>query len=157
MSPASDISLRTVLPADLPALYAFQIDDDANRMAVANPRDRAEFDEHWAKVLSDPAVVARAIVAGGELVGSISKFRADDLDFVGYWIDRAHWGRGIATTALTLLLNEVNTRPLHARVAATNAGSVRVLERCGFVQTGRRTSPATERFPSCEELTFTLE
>ncbi|MEM8757561.1 MAG: GNAT family N-acetyltransferase [Planctomycetota bacterium] len=151
------VTLRPIHADDLPAMFAIQLDPEANRMAVANPRDRAAFDAHWAKVLADPAVVVRAVIADGVFVGNVSKFPYDGYDLVGYWIDRAHWGRGIATRALGLLLDEVLARPLHARVAETNAGSVRVLERCGFVQTARRTSPATDRFPACEELLFTLK
>src|SRR5690606_23382047 len=52
---------------------------------------------------------------------------------VGYWIGRAYWGRGVATAALTeLVATHERTRPLHAYVARDNAGSVRVLEKCGF-------------------------
>ncbi len=58
---------------------------------------------------------------------------------VGYWIGREHWGKGIATRALTLLLTEVDTRPLHAHVAQHNAGSIRVLEKCGFRVVGEQT------------------
>jgi RimJ/RimL family protein N-acetyltransferase len=51
---------------------------------------------------------------------------------VGYWIGREYWGRGVASRALALFLLEVDERPLHAHVAAHNAGSIRVLEKCGF-------------------------
>ena len=51
---------------------------------------------------------------------------------VGYWIGREYWGRGVASRALALFLMEVDERPLHAHVAAHNAGSIRVLEKCGF-------------------------
>lgn len=52
---------------------------------------------------------------------------------VGSWIDKEHWGKGVATEALSLFLRLVAARPLYARVAKHNAGSVRVLEKCGFV------------------------
>ena len=55
---------------------------------------------------------------------------------VGYWIDRAFWGRGIATTALTAFLRLEQTRPLYAGVAKHNVASIRVLEKCGFVIDG---------------------
>ena len=75
-----------------------------------------------------------------------------------YAIVRAWWGRGIATRALQLLLEEVQLRPLHARAAATNLGSVKVLTRCGFVCTGTRSSPesADGRYLACEESSFVL-
>jgi RimJ/RimL family protein N-acetyltransferase len=80
----------------------------------------------------------------------------DGQDAVGYWIAREHWGRGIATRALGLLLEEVAIRPLHARAARTNAASIRVLERCGFRVTGYEHSPETERYPACEEAVLLL-
>lgn len=75
---------------------------------------------------------------------------------VGYWVDRACWGRGIASRALAMFLDEVIARPLHARVATTNLGSIRVLEKCGFVITGYEHSPATERYLECEEAILML-
>jgi RimJ/RimL family protein N-acetyltransferase len=50
--------------------------------------------------------------------------------------DGTHWGRGIATAALSELIKLERARPLHA-AAADNAGSIRVLEKCGFVVAGR--------------------
>lgn len=134
-----------------------QADPQASRMAVVNPRTPAEFDEHWARILADRSVVARAILAGDELVGSINCFKMDEVDSVGYWIARDHWGRGIATRALALLLEEVTTRPLHARVARNNIGSIRVLERNGFRITHYQHVPADDRFPACEEAALRLD
>ena len=50
--------------------------------------------------------------------------------------DRALWGRGIATEALTAFLRLEQTRPLHAGVATHNAASIRVLQKCGFTLLG---------------------
>lgn len=145
------LEIRPVQLDDLPAIYAYQLDPEANRMAVSNPRDRASFDEHWKSSLSDPSIVARAILVDGSLVGHVSKFTLEGRDSVGYWIIREQWGKGIATRGLALFLEEVHTRPLFARVARSNPASVRVLEKCGFVVTGYEWAPATDRFPACEE------
>lgn len=125
-------------------------------MAVVHPRDERAFNAHWAKVLADPTVVAKAIVADGHLVGTINCFKLDGHDAVGYWIAREHWGRGIATRALALLLERISTRPLYARVAKSNVASIRVLEHCGFVVTGYQRTPASDRFPECEEAVLAL-
>ena len=66
------------------------------------------------------------------VAGSVLSFERGGLREVGYWIGRAYWGKGIATRALAALLEEDTKRPLHARVAGDNLGSVRVLEKCGF-------------------------
>jgi RimJ/RimL family protein N-acetyltransferase len=51
---------------------------------------------------------------------------------VGYWLGKAYWGRGIASSALALFLDDERHRPLLATVAAHNVGSRRVLEKAGF-------------------------
>ena len=142
---------------DLPTLFRFQTDAESNRLAAVIPRDAEAFFAIWEKIFRDPAVVARAIEADGELVGSISVFKMDGQDAVGYWIAKEWWGRGIATRALGLLLKEVAIRPLHARAARSNGASIRVLERCGFVVTGYQHSGATERYLACEEAVLILE
>lgn len=150
------VRLREVVDADLPTFFRHQLDPDANRMVVATPRDAEAFHAHWAKVLADPTVVSRAILADGVLVGRIGCFKMDGLDAVGYWIGQEFWGRGIATRALALLLEEVPIRPLHARAASSNVASIRVLERCGFAVTGYRMSPPDDLFPECEEALLVL-
>lgn len=155
-SPPREVVLRPVHLGDLDAMCLQQADVEANRMAVTNPRDAASFAAHWAAVIRDPTVTARAILADDVLVGEISCFEREGLPFVGYWIAREHWGRGVASRALALLLGEVTIRPLHARVARTNVASLRVLQRCGFAITGYEMSAATERFPACEEVVHVL-
>jgi RimJ/RimL family protein N-acetyltransferase len=132
MAPTPAVRLREVLPADLPLHFEQQRDPASMAMAAMPARDRAAFDAHWARLLADPSVVLRTVLADGEVAGSALCFVRDGQRQVGYWIAREHWGRGIATCALGLLLEEVAERPLHARVAAGNGASRRVLERCGF-------------------------
>lgn len=49
-----------------------------------------------------------------------------------------------------------NTRPLHADVAADNAGSLRVLEKCGFDVTGRERRIAQARGQEIDLVHLTL-
>jgi RimJ/RimL family protein N-acetyltransferase len=150
------VRLRPVEPGDLPRLYEMQLDPESNRMAVTIPRAREAFDAHWVKVLDDPAGITRVILVGELLVGSISCFSVEGEDHVGYWIDRAYWGMGIASRALQLLLREVAKRPLVATVATSNGASLRVLQKCGFVVERVRHSPASDRYPECEEAVLVL-
>jgi [ribosomal protein S5]-alanine N-acetyltransferase len=58
---------------------------------------------------------------------------------VGYWIGRAHWGRGIASEALALLTawawaQRPEVTRLYAPIFAWNAGSQAVARRCGYVK-----------------------
>jgi RimJ/RimL family protein N-acetyltransferase len=105
-------------------------------MAVFESRDRASFDEHWAKTMRDERNIVRAIEAAGVVVGNIGSWEHDGERYVGYWIGREHWGRGMATAALAALVAELTDRPLFAHVADTNAASIRVLEKCGFRRIG---------------------
>lgn len=150
------VRLRPVEADDLPRMFDLQLDPDSNRVAVTIPRSREAFDAHWGKALGDPANTTRAILFDGEMVGYISCFPMDGEDHVGYWIDRAHWGMGIASRALHLLLGEVTKRPLVATAATSNGASVRVLQKCGFVVEQVRHSPATDRYPECEEAVLVL-
>ena len=133
---ADTVTLRAVEPADLPILFEHQRDPAGIAMAGVGGRDRAAFDEHWAKILADDDSLIRTVVAGGEVAGHVLSFERDGRREVGYWIGRDHWGRGVATAALVAFLGEERTRPLHAGVLPANGGSLRVLEKCGFSVVG---------------------
>src|SRR4051812_30962 len=128
-----DVRLRQVLPEDLPVHFEQQRDPASVALSGVAARDREAFDAHWAKLLADDTVILRSIVADGEVVGSALSFVRDGRREVGYWIGRGHWGRGVATAALALLIEDVPDRPLFALVAvatrppAAAAGSARPL------------------------------
>lgn len=151
------IQLRRISVGDLPRIFEIQSDRASNELAATIARDEATFQEHWVRVLDDGTVSAYAIDADGELVGTISRYPVEGTEFVGYWIAREHWNRGIASAALRRFLELDGARPLHARVAVDNVGSVRVLEKCGFRETHREWSEATDRFLACEEVWLRLD
>jgi RimJ/RimL family protein N-acetyltransferase len=157
---ADELRLREVIDEDLPVFFDFQRDPDANHMAAfiaRDPSDRDAFTAHWRKIMADPTTINRTIVCGGQVVGSVSSYEDGGTPEVTYWIGRAHWGKGIATRALTAFLEQVNsTRPIYARVAKDNLGSRRVLERCGFRIIGETTGFANARGAEIEELLLEL-
>ena len=112
-------------------------------MAIFPARDREAFDEHWRKVLANERNVVRVIEVDGEVAGNIGSWEQDGRQLVGYWLGRDFWGRGLATAALAEFAEEL-PRPLHAWVAASNVGSIRVLEKCGFVKVGEHTTDVEE-------------
>jgi RimJ/RimL family protein N-acetyltransferase len=150
------VRLRSVGRDDLPRMYEMQLDPESNRLAVTIPRSAEAFDAHWADALPDPSVSAKAILLDEEMVGYVCCFRRDGQANVGYWVSRNHWGMGIASRALELLLLEVATRPLYAYVATSNGASLRVLQKCGFVVERVMVSPASDRYPECEEAVLVL-
>ncbi|MEW2472627.1 GNAT family N-acetyltransferase [Micromonospora gifhornensis] len=131
-----DLRLRAVAEDDLPEFYAHQLDPEASRMAAfgaADPADTRAFAAHWMRILTDPQNLAWTVTVDDAVVGHVLAFPAEGRTEVSYWIDPARWGRGYATRALAALLREVTRRPLYARTATDNIGSLTVLRRCGFV------------------------
>ncbi len=67
---------------------------------------------------------------------------------IGYGINASACGRGIATRAVRDLLGILDARPdvgrLMARTSVANPASARVLEKNGFLATGREDSPEGE-------------
>jgi RimJ/RimL family protein N-acetyltransferase len=125
--------LRDVIDSDVPIFFEHQRDPEATSMAAFPARDRAAFDAHWQKILADDQLTAKTVLFEDQVAGNVVSFDQDGKRLVGYWIGREFWGQGLATRALMELLAELPQRPLHAYVATTNAGSIRVLEKCGFV------------------------
>jgi RimJ/RimL family protein N-acetyltransferase len=151
------VNLVEVQQEHLEVFFRNQQDTEANDLAKVYPRDREDFEAHWARIMSNPEVVARSIFFAGEVVGNINAFWVESEMNVGYWIDKAHWGKGIATGALRGLLAIVEARPIIARVAMGNLGSIRVLESNGFVKIAEEDSPGTDRYAPCREGVFRLD
>ena len=126
--------LRDVIESDLPIFFEHQSDPEATAMADFPARDREAFDAHWERVLGDPKLTSKTIVFEGQVAGNIGSWEDNGRRLVGYWLGREFWGKGLATKALAELIEELGRRPIYAYVAKTNVGSIRVLEKCGFVR-----------------------
>lgn len=136
------VTLRTLADGDLEALFVWESDPRAVRMAAftrADPSDRGAFDAHYERVRSNPSNTLMAIDDDGEFVGTIGSYTLDGKREVTYWIAPARWGQGLASEALGAFLEIESTRPLHGRVAEHNVASAKVLTRAGFVEVGSDT------------------
>lgn len=154
------VALRPITDADLDALFDQMRDPESVRMAaftVKDPDDREAFDAHMARTRNAPDVTPRAITRDDQLVGSIASFVADGNTEITYWIDRAVWGQGVATQALALFLETLETRPVYARAASDNAGSLKVLRRAGFQPIGTEISYASARNTKIKETILRLD
>ncbi|MFG2887295.1 GNAT family N-acetyltransferase [Streptomyces sp. NPDC048297] len=134
----SDVSLRDVVEDDLLVLHAYEQDEEAVRRSKFTPRPKAAFLSHWReRVLPDPDCLSRTVTVDGAVAGNVGSWTAEDgRRFVGYWLGRAYWGRGVGTRALGLFLELDPVRPLYADPHAGNAASVALLERHGFERLG---------------------
>jgi RimJ/RimL family protein N-acetyltransferase len=148
--------LRDVVESDLDTFYEQQREPEANRMALFPARDREAFDAHWKRVLADDTLTTKTIVWEGRVAGNAGCWPQDGRRYVGYWLGREFWGKGLATRALAELADEVKERPLHAWVARSNVASIRVLEKCGFVVVGERAEVDEKLGETVEELLFEL-
>jgi [ribosomal protein S5]-alanine N-acetyltransferase len=85
-----------------------------------------------------------AIDVAGEAVGGLGYVPGGDVERysaeVGYWLAEPFWNRGIITEALGLFtryaFTELNLLRLFAVPLADNPGSIRVLEKAGYVREG---------------------
>lgn len=154
------VSLRQVRPEDLAVFFDHQSDPEATRMAAFaadDPSDREAYAAHWALVRAHPDIVVRTVLVDDEVAGHVLHFEQYGYPSVAYWIGRSFWGRGVATRALQALLGEIRIRPLYARAAKDNAGSIRVLEKCGFRVIGQERSFANVRGAEIDEVFMRLD
>jgi RimJ/RimL family protein N-acetyltransferase len=134
---SDEVRLRDVQQADLEVFLEHEHDPEAVRRSKFPPRDREAFMTHWAtRVLADPTVLVQTVTVDGAPAGNIVAWWDQDRRYIGYWLGRPWWGRGIATRALALFLDMEKARPLYADPFVGNTGSVRLLERFGFKPTG---------------------
>jgi len=151
------IQLRDVETDDLAMFFKHQQDPEAVAMAAFRSRDAAAFDTHWAKLLADETILKKTVVVDGQVAGNIGSWTSEGKQEVGYWIDRAFWGRGVATEALSAFLRLEQTRPLSAGVATHNAASIRVLQKCGFTLSRTGDKAANDADDSHILLTLTAQ
>ena len=153
--------LRDVMRSDLPICFDQQLDPEANRMAAftrKDPADRGAFMAHWAKILRDETLTIQTILCDGQVAGSVLSYVDEDGQLeVSYWIGRPYWGKGVATRGLLAFLDHIKVRPLYARAAQDNIGSLRVLEKCRFTRIGEGRGFSEARGQEVEEFLLRLD
>lgn len=141
--PLSRATLRPWRAADAASVAANADDAEVWR----NMRDRfphpytlRDAKEWLAFAATLPAGTNFAIEVGEQAVGGISFEPLADVFRVGaeigYWLGRAHWGRGIATEAVQAITAQAFAHfdfiRLQASVFSWNPASARVLEKAGY-------------------------
>lgn len=153
------IELRPLDDDDVDAVFEMMRDREAIEVAAftaEDPDDRASFDA-WMQKHRDTAGVSHWVVTeDGGFAGTIAAFDVGDDREVTFWIARHARGRGIATEALRQLVAREPIRPLFARAAAHNAGSIAVLRHNGFTEVSRNVSYAPGVKRDVDEVVFTL-
>lgn len=154
-----NVSLRPVEDRDLDAIQQQMTDLESLRMAAFTPEDQSDRGvlDRISRLRADTSVSYLVIDVDGEAAGTIGSFRIEDQLEVTYWVDRAQWGKGIASAALQILLAETAERPIYGRAASDNAGSLRVLEKAGFRRVGVDRGFANARGEEIEETILRLD
>ena len=139
--------LRPWQVGDLDALLRHANDEQVSRGVserFPNPYTHADGEAFLAGKVIDLDGPVFAIEIDGEACGGIgarpgSGERAHSAEF-GYWLGRAHWGKGSMTRAVSLfapwVMQELQLYRLYATVLAFNIGSASVLRKNGFMEEG---------------------
>ena len=155
-----NVSLRLIEDRDLDTIYQHVTDPVSVRMAAFTAEDQTDhgaFLERMSRVRANTSATNRVIDVDGAIAGTIASFRIDDRLEVTYWVDRSLWGKGVASAALQMLLAETAERPVFARAASDNVGSLRVLEKAGFRRIGVDRGFAHGRDEEIEETILRLD
>lgn len=127
--------------------YPYTLDDANEFLARATSLRPAQFF----------GIEADELLVGGAGLEPCSGSRAG-VAILGYWLSPSHWGRGIASDVVRLLVARgfsPGFKRIEASVFAPNAASARVLEKCGFALEGRLRSSYVDRDGKrCDELVF---
>lgn len=153
---------------DLPAVHDYTADPEVSQWSTWGPNtldQTADFIGLAAQAQFQEAreAYSLAAVADGQVIGSLGIWTTDSHDRngeLGFTFHRAHWGKGYATEAVSLLLDFGFETLEFARIAATchpdNAGSIRVLEKSGFSFEGKLRSHRLVRGARRDSLLYSI-
>jgi ribosomal-protein-alanine N-acetyltransferase len=152
--------LRRATHDDAIAMHRIMSDPLAMRYWSTPPHQSLAETEQWiaSMVEDDPSDRDDFIVTlDGKLIG---KFGAWRLPEFGFLIDPAHWGKGYASEALVAFIERrrnLGSTELTADVDPRNLSSIRLLERHGFVETGRAVGVWQVGDELCDSVYFRLD
>jgi RimJ/RimL family protein N-acetyltransferase len=132
--------LRRFTMDDVAAMHRLLSDPVATRFWSTPPHDTLQQTEEWVRseVESPPELSDDFVVTlDGALIGKLGCWRLPE---VGYLFDPAVWGRGYASEAMRAFIERrrrLGSTELTADIDPGNDSSLRLLARCGFVETHR--------------------
>lgn len=142
--------LRPWMESDAEALYKYASDPEVGPRAGWPPHKSVEESLCIIRtVFSSDHIWAITLRESGEPIGCIGYYLHGESNInigehdaeVGYWVARPYWNRGICTEALRRIIdygfNTKGFRTLWSDYFPDNPASGRVMEKCGFRDTGR--------------------
>ena len=144
--------LRPWSESDAEALFKYASDPEVGPRAGWPPHQSVEDSlEVIRKLFLNDHTWAIVLKETGEIIGCVGYHTASMSNLtigenqceVGFWIARPYWNQGICTEALQLVVGhcyqEKEIPVLWGSFFVTNPASGRVMEKCGFVDTGEQT------------------
>ena len=143
------LKLRAWLDDDAKALYKYASDPIVGTRAGWPPhKSEEESLQVIHDVFQNATTWAIELKETGEAIGAMGYMPWDQLNLpsregealVGYWVGRPYWNRGICTEALKMMIEYIKeTTDIPSLISShyvDNPASGRVMEKCGFVDTG---------------------
>lgn len=144
------ISLRRWQESDAESLYKYASDPDVGPRAGWPPHQSVdESREIIRTIFTNDTTWAIVLRHTGEAIGCMGYYTHQSSNIgigpndceVGYWVARPYWNQGICTEALRLMIdycvNQMHFDNIWADHFLANPASGRVMEKCGFRDTGR--------------------
>lgn len=149
------VYLRKWKDSDAAALYKYASDLDLGPRAGWPPHQSVEESlDVIRKYFTNDTTWAIVLKESGEIIGCAGFHLAENSNMplgpdeaeVGYWVAKPYWNQGICTEALGLVIEHCRRlgiyKTLYGEHFTDNSASGRVMEKCGFTDTGRcRTCP----------------
>ncbi len=132
------------------------------RDAFPYPYARRDAEAFFGLVAQQDPTTFFAIATKEEAIGGIGVSLHQDVHRLtaelGYWLAEPFWGRGIMTEAVSrftdFAMDQFGLVRIHAEPYANNAGSCRVLEKCGFALEGRLKSSVIKEGRILDQLLY---
>ena len=144
------ILLRPWREEDAEVLYRHASDPEVGPQAGWSPHKSVDESRYIIRILfANDHTWAIVLKESNEPIGCIGYYTPDESNIdigpndaeVGYWVARPYWNKGIATEALQLLIDycfrQQGFRTLWADYFPDNQASGRVMQKCGFKDTGQ--------------------
>ncbi|KAL0388579.1 UNVERIFIED_CONTAM: putative [ribosomal protein S5]-alanine N-acetyltransferase [Sesamum radiatum] len=140
-----NITLRHIALSDVDDFMVWATDDRVTKFCLWDTYTSKEQAVEYIKNQAIPHPWLRAVCLGNHVIGTITvdpcsgsgSCRAE----LGYVLAHKHWGKGIATRAVKMVVSTIfkdwpHLQRLQAVVHVENKGSQRVLEKAGFQREG---------------------
>ena len=144
------ILLRRWQESDASALFKYASDPEVGPRAGWPPHKSLEESLDVIKnIFTNDTTWAIVLKETGEAIGAMGYFTHDTSNIpigtndceIGYWVARPYWNQGICTEALRLMLDYCINVKQYENIWSDhfigNPASGRVMQKCGFVDTGR--------------------